>query len=203
MPPSSQSSLSARAAGFAGVPAAILALAAAATQYAAPRTMAAEGVPNDGHGNAVAWVDQLGRGQPPTICFGQTGLVRAPGGKLVQVKLGLKFPISHCSVLLEETALPNAIGIWRATPTISAWPRCWGEMIDFTHNFNVDVYASSSIAREFNQGHWAAGADALLLYNKGTVNGKKTVLPGLVKRRANERADCLAEFNHQPAPKPL
>lgn len=183
-----------QAAAGAGLSALVLAAAAAAAHFAAPLTMASEGAPHDRQGNAVSYIDRLGRGQPPTICFGNTGLVHAPDGKLLRVKLGMKFPLSHCSKLLAEREQDDAIPIWRVTPGIAQYPRCWGAVIDFTHNFNLGVYQRSSIAREFGRGHWRAGADAFLLYNKGTVNGRRTVLPGLKTRREKERADCLIDL---------
>jgi lysozyme len=180
----------ARAAGRLGVPAAILAAAMVAAHYAAPTTMKREGAPSDGHGNAVAYVDRLGKGKPITICFGQTGFVRTPDGRLVKVALGMKFPISHCRVLLEESELNWAIQVWRVRPEIAAYPHTWAAAIDFVHNFNIRVYAVSSIDREFKAGRWLAGCDRFLPYNKGTVHGRKVVLPGLVGRRKENRRIC-------------
>jgi lysozyme len=181
---------------WAAIPAAVLAAAALAMQFAAPNTMRSEGVPTDGKGNAVAYVDRLGRRQPITICFGQTGFVRSPSGELVQVKLGMKFPLSHCRKILEESELGYTIPIWRVTPGIAAFPHSWAAAIDFVHNFNIGVYARSSIAREFNAGHWLAGCDRFLPYNKGTVRGRLVVLPGLADRRRRNRLEC--RIDHLP-----
>lgn len=179
-----------RGAAKVGVPLAVLAMAAVAVDYSLPNTMRHEGAPHDGHGNAVAYVDRAGRGKPITICFGQTGMVRAPDGRLVKVTLGLKFPMSHCRKILKESELEWAIQVWRITPGVADYPHTWAAAIDFVHNFNARVYARSSIAREFNAGRWLVGCDRFLLYNKGTVRGRLTVLPGLVDRRRGNRREC-------------
>jgi lysozyme len=174
----------------AAIPAAVLAAAALAAHFAEPQTERFEGVKSDGHGNAVSYVDRLGKGQPVTMCFGQTGFIKAPNGHLIKVTLGLKFPIAHCRKVLEENELGYAIPIWRVTPGIADYPHTWSAAIDFVHNFNIRVYARSSIAREFNAGHWLAGCDRFLPYNKGTVRGRLVVLPGLDDRRHRNRAEC-------------
>jgi hypothetical protein len=106
----------------AAIPAAVLAAAALAAHFAEPQTERFEGVKSDGHGNAVSYVDRLGKGQPVTMCFGQTGFIKAPNGHLIKVTLGLKFPIAHCRKVLEENELGYAIPIWRVTPGIADYP---------------------------------------------------------------------------------
>lgn len=166
---------------------------AAACAVAAPLTIKREGMPVDRKGDAVAYVDRAGRGQPITICNGQTGYVRTPEGRLIQVRLGLTFPASHCRVLLEAREHDDALPIYRITPEIARYPHTWGAMITFAHNFNVETYRRSSMARLFAQGRWREGCDALLAYNKGTVRGRRVVLDWLVKARRRERATCLID----------
>lgn len=169
------------------------ALLACACAVAAPLTIQREGMPVNKKGEAVAYVDRIGRGHPITICFGQTGLVRTPDGRLIQVKLGLTFPVSHCQTLLEEREGDDALPIYRITPPIAQYPHTWGAMITFAHNFNVETYRRSSMARLFAAGRWREGCNALPLYNKGTVGRRLVVLPGLVKARERERRACLID----------
>jgi lysozyme len=169
------------------------ALLASACAIAAPLTVQREGMPTDGKGNAVTYIDRIGRGKPPTLCFGQTGFVRLPNGHLIEVKLGVKVPVAWCTIFLTEREQADALAIYRITPGIAQYPHTWGAMITFAHNFNVPTYRRSSMARLFAAGRWRDGCDKLPLYNKGTVRGRLTVLPGLVAARERERKICLID----------
>lgn len=59
--------------------------------------------------------------------------------------------------------------------------------------YNVGVYAckSSTAFRTINAGNYTAGCQAMGLFNKITVNGRKVVSKGLVNRRNSEIALCL------------
>jgi lysozyme len=56
------------------------------------------------------------------------------------------------------------------------------------YNIGVDAFCRSSMARKENAGDVQGACDALLLY----VYAKGVKLPGLVKRREQERELCLA-----------
>lgn len=63
--------------------------------------------------------------------------------------------------------------------------------------YNVGVYAcrDSTAFREFNAGNYRAGCQAMALFNKVTVNGRKVVSKGLINRRAAEVKLCLASVH--------
>lgn len=54
-------------------------------------------------------------------------------------------------------------------------------------HFNTGALGRSSALRYLNQGNYEQAAINLTLYNKATVNGKKTTIKGLVNRRAAEK----------------
>jgi lysozyme len=54
-------------------------------------------------------------------------------------------------------------------------------------HFNTGALGRSTLLKLLNAKQYAAAADQFLRWNKGTVRGKLVVLPGLVKRRAEER----------------
>ncbi len=54
--------------------------------------------------------------------------------------------------------------------------------------FNTGALARSTALRLLNAGDRAAAANALTWWNKATVNGELTAVPGLVRRRAAEAA---------------
>jgi GH24 family phage-related lysozyme (muramidase) len=169
----------------------------AACAVAAPLTITREGVKTDGKGNAVAYIDRAGKGQPVTLCFGQTGFVHLPNGHLIEVRLGAKVPMADCTYFLEEREKEDALPIYRITPAIAEYPHTWGAMITFAHNFNVETYRRSSMARLFAAGHWREGCDALLAYDQGTVRGRRMVLSWLVKARKRERGPVFSTTRHE------
>lgn len=63
----------------------------------------------------------------------------------------------------------------------------FGAMVSLAYNIGINAFAKSSVLRYFNQDDLSRAADAFLLWNKGTVNGRRVILPGLVRRRQAER----------------
>ena len=62
-------------------------------------------------------------------------------------------------------------------------------LTSFIFNIGQGHYATSTVKKCLLTGDYAGAADALVLWNKTTNKfGKKVVEPGLVKRRAQERA---------------
>lgn len=55
-------------------------------------------------------------------------------------------------------------------------------------NIGIGGFRNSTVVREFEAGNDVAAAAAFAMWNKATINGVKTVLPGLVARRAEEAA---------------
>lgn len=55
------------------------------------------------------------------------------------------------------------------------------------YNIGLGNFATSTLLRVLNTGDYSGAADQFMVWNKGKVNGKKTVMDGLVKRRAKER----------------
>ncbi|HEX3672669.1 MAG TPA: glycoside hydrolase family protein [Rhizomicrobium sp.] len=60
-------------------------------------------------------------------------------------------------------------------------------MLSLAYNIGTGAFQGSTVLRKFNAGDIAAAADAFLMWDKGTVNGQKTVIPGLLNRRTQER----------------
>jgi lysozyme len=62
----------------------------------------------------------------------------------------------------------------------------FGAFLSLAYNIGPAGFRGSSALRHFNAGDKAKAADAIKLWNKATVNGKRVVLQGLVNRRADE-----------------
>lgn len=65
--------------------------------------------------------------------------------------------------------------------------------VSLAYNTGLGAFTTSTVLREMNKGNKVVAANGFLLFNKGTVNNKRIVLPGLVKRRKAERAMFLGQ----------
>lgn len=67
-------------------------------------------------------------------------------------------------------------------------PGQFGAMVSLCFNVGPKNFLGSSVARHHRAGRHKEAADAFLAWNKARVNGRLTVLRGLVSRRRDERA---------------
>jgi lysozyme len=112
----------------------------------------------------------------PTIGFGHTA----------GVKMGDKTtPVRSLQVLLDEVDSVYAQGVRRC---ISApmYQYEFSASVSLAYNIGVNAFCGSTVAKRFNAEDYAGACAAFDMWNK--QGGK--VLPGLVKRRAEERAVC-------------
>ena len=63
----------------------------------------------------------------------------------------------------------------------------FGAMVVFTYNVGIGALTKSTTLRLLNQNNIAGAGDAMLAWNKGTLNGVKVPLKGLTFRRMSER----------------
>ena len=61
-------------------------------------------------------------------------------------------------------------------------------LISLTFNIGSSAWKSSTVLRRLNAENYEGAADAILMWNKITVDGKKIVSRGLTNRREQERA---------------
>ncbi len=62
-----------------------------------------------------------------------------------------------------------------------------GALTSFCYNIGIGNFRKSSALKRIKLGDLKGCGDALLLWNKGTINGMKVVLKGLTYRRMSER----------------
>lgn len=62
----------------------------------------------------------------------------------------------------------------------------FGAFVSLAYNIGPAAFRKSSALRHFNNGDKAKAAEAIKLWNKATVDGKRQVLRGLVNRREDE-----------------
>ena len=116
----------------------------------------------------------------PTICAGTTK----------GVKMGQKATPEQCwSMTVADYQLHEKAVLKGITAPLNA-----NQQIALTYFcYNVGVYAcmDSTAFRKINAGDYRGGCQAMALFNKVTVNGKKVVSKGLQNRRAAEVKQCL------------
>ena len=121
----------------------------------------------------VAYRDPVGI---PTVCFGETD----------GVKLGDKFTVEQCKDMLGERVLEFGRGVDRCTkPALP--PTRKAALTSFAYNVGVEAYCGSTLVRKLNAGDTMGACNELLKWTKA----KGITLPGLVKRREQERAMCM------------
>jgi lysozyme len=66
-------------------------------------------------------------------------------------------------------------------------------LVSLCYNIGPGNFHKSSVVSFLNQGHKRKAGQSFLLWNKATVDGVLTVLPGLVKRRQREMTLFLTD----------
>lgn len=100
-------------------------------------------------------------------------------------------PISEATAelwLIQTLTRSYLPGILKASPTLINHPAKLGALTDFAYNLGVARYRASTLRKRIDAGDVEGAKEEIVKWNKS--GGR--VLPGLVKRRAAERALFLA-----------
>lgn len=117
----------------------------------------------------------------PTICAGTT----------LNVKMGQKATPQQCWDMTvrdfqkHERAVLDNIRVPLTSNQQTA-------LTFFCYNIGVYGCKDSTAFKLINAGDYRAGCQAMALWNKVTINGRKVVSQGLINRRAVEVRQCLA-----------
>lgn len=114
------------------------------------------------------------------------GIVTACAGHTATAVLGKPYTRQECEKLLADDLVEHAQGISRCVDIGSMSTGQRAAFVSFAYNVGTGAFCRSTMARKANAGDMA-GACAEL--SRWTYAGGKQ-LPGLVKRRATERAMC-------------
>ena len=126
------------------------------------------------------YIDRLGKGQPLTVCNGITGAQVVPGRYYTQSDC---YRLERAKYVSNEAHLKGALPKW---PSYTALQQA--TFIDFLHNKGAGAFDGSTMRRKLLAGDVAGACRENVRWNKGTVNGASTVLPGL-KARADANAE--------------
>lgn len=143
----------------------------------------------------AAYVDPVGI---VTACFGDTN----------NVELGKTYSDAECKERLEQQLVAHGEPVLRCTPQIKGNDYFTIAAISFAYNIGTGAYCNSDAAKYFREGEFAKACRSINESDAGkpqwvSVKDKKVkdpetgqmkqtykILPGLVKRRAEERAIC-------------
>lgn len=112
----------------------------------------------------------------PTVCFGETK----------NIKMGMKFTRPECEAMLKRSLIEHEAGMdkcIRVMPTDNQHVA----FLSFTYNVGVGAFCKSTLLKKQNAGDRKGACNELLKWTK--AGGRE--LPGLVRRRQEERALCL------------
>lgn len=114
----------------------------------------------------------------PTICFGETR----------GVKMGDHKTPAECKDMLVSRLAEFETGMRKCLASPDTIPdNAYAAFLSFTYNAGTGNFCKSSVASRANQGNLRGACDALLMWDKA----RGIRLPGLTKRRQEERALCL------------
>jgi lysozyme len=115
-----------------------------------------------------------------TVCAGETHVPMR------------RYSRAECDAMLKRAIEGDyGLGVLAAVPEIQHRPGPFIASISLAYNIGVPAFTRSTAAQRFRAGDWRGGCDAFLLWDKA---GGKTV-PGLVRRRRAERAECLKRLD--------
>ena len=129
-----------------------------------------------------------------TIGYGTTaaagvGIVPTPGATITKAEAEWYL----------QKAVNKFAGQVEAMLTQPANDNQFGAFVSLAYNIGPGAFSRSSALRRFNEGKVALAAEAILAWNKATVNGRKQVLRGLARRREAEKALFLSPVIGGPA----
>lgn len=121
----------------------------------------------------VAYLDPV---KIPTICFGETK----------GVKMGDRATLAQCQAMLADSLELANKAVERCVSTPLP-PERQAALVSFTYNIGGGAFCSSTLVRKLNSGDVRGACNELPRW----VKAKGITLPGLIKRRQEERVMCL------------
>lgn len=118
-------------------------------------------------------------GGVPTICNGAT----------VGVQMGQRATQAECAARLVSDLKTHEAGLRACLPRPDALPqKVYLAVLDFTYNVGVKAACGSTLFAKLRVSDWRGACNELpkWVYDNGRI------VPGLVNRRAGERALCLS-----------
>lgn len=129
------------------------------------------------------YIDKAGRGEPLTVCNGVTGAGVVPGKYYSPQDC---YQLERARYLMTEAAVAPLLRYWASyDPFVQA------TFIDFGWNKPISSFRTSTMRAKANAGDLLGSCAENPRWNKGTVKGVLTVLPGL-QTRGDSNAELCA-----------
>jgi len=122
-----------------------------------------------------------------TVCYGDTDPAMAIPGK--------RYTREECLRSLEQKLIAHADPVLACTPDLAGHPNQLAAAVSLAYNIGPAAYCKSTVAKRFNAGDFAGGCAAFSMWTR--AGGKE--LPGLVRRRADERRLCEQDLPVTPS----
>lgn len=119
----------------------------------------------------------------PTKCMGDT----------TDVEVGRHYTEAECRASLDQELIAHAEPVLACVPQLAGRTYQLAASVSFAYNIGVGAFCGSTAARRFRAGDWRGACRAFNESDSGRpqwVTARGRVLPGLVRRRAAERALC-------------
>jgi lysozyme len=129
------------------------------------------------------YIDKLGRGQPLTVCNGITGAEVVAGKWYTPADC---YELEKGRYLQAERVAKRLFAYWASYDAITQ-----ATFLDFIHNKGEGALSTSTMLRKANAGDVQGACRENPKWNKGTVKGVLTVLPGLKDRADTNAGFCL------------
>ncbi|XWK88662.1 MAG: lysozyme [Phormidium sp.] len=119
----------------------------------------------------------------PTIGY---GTIRYPNGQ--KVRMGDKITQQEAEAFLQLECDEVAEKVSKLVSGISLNQNQFDALVSLCYNIGTGAFEDSTLLRELKANNFANAAKEFDRWVKGTQNGVKITLPGLVNRRREERA---------------
>lgn len=117
-----------------------------------------------------------------TIGYGHTS------DSFFTVEKGQTITNAKANELLEHDVLEAEAGIDKVLKEPLPNGNMYGAVVSLVFNIGIGAFGQSTLLRKLNKKDYTGAANEFGKWVKGTVKGKKKTLPGLVRRRAEEKA---------------
>lgn len=118
------------------------------------------------------------------------GIATKCAGDTTDVVVGQAYTREECQESLERQLVAHAEPVLRCTPGLEGRTYALAAAVSLAYNIGGPAYCKSTVARRLNEGDLAGACAAFSMWTR--AGGRE--LPGLVKRRAVERALCEREL---------
>lgn len=123
----------------------------------------------------TTYIDPVG---VATVCYGDTDPNMAIPGAT--------YSRSECLQSLERQLVAHAGPVLETVPEVVASPEMTAAFVSLAYNIGPNAFKKSTVARRFRAGDYAGACQAIEMWRY--AGGRE--MPGMVVRRADERALC-------------